>query len=98
MASVIRGDDNFDSAAVLPALTASTSTFPVGAHGLQYINTSSANGFTSSSAHFDTIAASTSTPVRLVYGGYSYTYVNYGTWMYLARAYGINAALVIRIA
>jgi hypothetical protein len=98
MASVIRGDDNFDSAGLAPALTASTSTFPVGAHGLQFINADSANGFTNSSAHFDTIAASVSTPVRLVYGGYSYTYVNYGTWMFLARGYGTSVALVVRIA
>lgn len=78
--------------------SASMTSFPVGTYSTQFCDSNSANGFTNSSSHFDTITASASTPVRLIYGGYSYDYVQYGTWAYMGRIYSNNTALVCRVA
>lgn len=95
--SSILGSGDISVGSSIPE-SASMTTFPVGSYAIQFTDSNSANGFTNSSGFFDTISASASTPVRLTEGGYSYTYVNYGTWAYMSRIYSVSGTLVCRVA
>jgi len=95
MASVIRGNDNFDSANIGPPETASMSTFPVGAYTIHY-----SGGWDGYAEHFETINAASSsfTSIDLNTGNYASNTINYGTWAYMGRIYAVNGALVVRVA
>ena len=75
--------------------TASMSTFPVGAYNLHY-----SGGWSGSAALFETLNAATTSfnTIDLSSGNYTGKTINYGTWAYMGRIYGVGAALVVRVA
>lgn len=74
--------------------TSGITQFPVGSYTIHY-----AGGFSASAALFDVIDASTNnfTVMDVSSGNYVQNTINYGTWMYMGRIYGVSGALVCRI-
>lgn len=85
-------DDQVGNATQVPS--SGITQFPVGAYTLAY------SGWSGSSALFDTKDASSSsfTVMDLSSGNYTSITIDYGTWMYMGRAYAVDAALVCRIS